>query len=78
MFRRETLAVRPCLVGGTWGAPDITTCTLQADPEPFLILWFVIEADENAGFSADGTPDEETRLFLETEVVSYTTSSLLT
>lgn len=78
LFRSETLAVRQCQDGGIWGAPDLTTCTLKENVEPFLLLWFVIETDESqnndmltpesGGFSADGTPDEQATLFLEEEV----------
>lgn len=66
LFRRETLAVRQCQDGGIWGAPDLTTCTLQENVEPFLLLWFVIENQNGnllspkSGFSADGIPDEQT------------------
>ena len=71
-FRSETLAVRQCQDGGIWGASDLTTCTLQENVEPFLLLWFVIETEddslESGSFSVDGTPDEQTKLFLETEV----------
>lgn len=42
-FRSETKALRPCLINGAWGAPDLTTCTLRQDAESFLLIWFVLE-----------------------------------
>ena len=76
-FRRETRATRRCLSNGMWAAADLTSCTLRSDPEPFLLVWFVIEIGGESdgimtpipeGFAADGTPDSETRQDLETEV----------
>lgn len=68
-FRQETRALRPCLRNGQWGATDLTTCTLQNGADTFLLLWFVIETNEETiGFSSDGTPDDATRLRLEEEV----------
>ena len=69
-FSSKTLAVRQCGGGGIWGSPDVTTCTLEDDTEPFLLHWLVINTDDNEGFAADGTPDNETRLILETEVTA--------
>ena len=81
MFRRETRVVRRCLDTGRWGEPDLTTCTLQASTEPFLLIAFVLDVNGTGsddgqqmllpganGFSADGTPNEPTRRLLETEV----------
>lgn len=74
MFRRETRALRRCLSTGIWDEPDLSSCTLKNNVEPFLLISFILDSlgsDEGSGlnnFGDDGTPDEETRLSLETEV----------
>lgn len=80
LFRRETVAFRPCLNDGRWGEPDLTTCTLQQDAQPFLLIRFALDFSAGGGegggtvtpippgFSVDGTPDDETRRLLEAEV----------
>lgn len=76
-FRTETRATRKCLDNGEWSEADLTSCTLRSDADPFLLIWFVIESNEEPrgllmpaleGFSADGTPDTATRLAIEAEV----------
>lgn len=61
-FRQETRATRQCLNGGRWGAPDLTTCTLQQDSEPFLLIWFVLDLDIDRGGtspeSSEPAPDD--------------------
>ena len=80
LFRRETRVTRQCLDTGRWEDPDLTTCTLREDPEPFLLLWFVIEANNSSDevmtpgmvdFQLDGTLDAMTRLALEQLVSAY-------
>ena len=47
VFRAGPLATRRCNERGEWEEADLTSCTLLADVEkPFLVVWFVIEADE--------------------------------
>ena len=48
MFRVGPLASRRCNEQGQWEEADLTSCTLTLIEEPFLLVWFVIEAD---GFS---------------------------
>ena len=59
-FRTETMATRQCLSGGIWSVPDLTTCTLKQDVDPFLLIWFVLDVGE--------VPDEEGKKVLEEEV----------
>lgn len=77
-FRKETRVTRQCLGAGRWAGPDLTSCTLREDSEPFLLLWFVIEANVSSndtmmmgmgGFGPDGIPDTTTRIALEQQVV---------
>ena len=76
-FRKETRATRRCLDTGVWAAADLTSCTLRADAEPQLVVWFVIEGlvdsdvplgPGTGGFGVDGTPTRETRSALEAQV----------
>ena len=46
MFRAGPQASRRCNDQGEWEEADLTSCTLTEIEEPFLLLWFVIEADE--------------------------------
>ena len=46
MFRVGPLASRRCNEQGEWEEADLTSCTLTLIEEPFLLVWFVIEADE--------------------------------
>ena len=45
-FRAGPLASRRCNNQGEWEEADLTTCTLAEVEKPFLLVWFVIEADE--------------------------------
>ena len=45
MFRSGPLATRRCNETGEWEEADLTSCTLVEVEEPFLLIWFVIEAD---------------------------------
>lgn len=77
MFRSETRATRHCLEDGGWGEPDLTTCTLQIDAQPFLLVSFVLDINVipggdsplAQGFSVDGTPDDATKNMLESQVL---------
>ena len=46
MFLTGPQASRRCNNQGNWDAADLTSCTLREIEEPFLLVWFVIEADE--------------------------------
>ena len=46
MFRVGPRASRLCSEQGEWEEADLTSCTLTDAGEPFLLVWFVIEADE--------------------------------
>ena len=46
MFRAGPQASRRCNDQGNWEEADLTSCTLTEIEEPFLLVWFVIEADE--------------------------------
>ena len=46
MFRVGPQALRLCNELGEWEEAALTTCTLTDVIEPFLLVWFVIEADE--------------------------------
>ena len=46
MFRVGPQASRLCNELGEWEEADLTSCTLTDVKEPFLLIWFVIEADE--------------------------------
>lgn len=61
-FRRETRAIRQCLNGGRWGVPDLTTCTLQQDSEPFLLIWFVLDLNVDSGGTSPEPTDDGTLL----------------
>ena len=45
MFRVGPRALRKCNEEGEWDEADLTSCTLAEVEEPFLLFWFVIEAD---------------------------------
>ena len=46
MFRVGPQASRRCNEEGYWEEADLTSCTIAAVEDPFLLVWFVIEADE--------------------------------
>ena len=47
MFRVGPKASRQCNLEGEWEDADLTSCTTIADvKEPFLLVWFVIDAIE--------------------------------
>ena len=46
MFRVGPQASRFCNEQGEWEDPDLTSCTLTDIEQPFLLVWFVIEANE--------------------------------
>ncbi len=77
-LRSETRVTRQCSDTGRWEEPDLTTCTLIENAEPFLLLWFVIEANNSSDeaitpslitIGSDGTLDEISRLLLEQQVL---------
>ena len=45
-FREGPMVTRSCLGNGEWAEADLTRCTLDMSDGSFLLLWFVIEADE--------------------------------
>ena len=46
MFRVGPQASRFCNEQGEWEDADLTSCTLFEIEQPFLLVWFVIEANE--------------------------------
>ena len=46
MFRAGPKASRRCNDREEWEEADLTSCTLTEIHDPFLLVWFVIEADE--------------------------------
>lgn len=49
VFRSGPEATRRCNETGEWEEADLTSCTLDEVEEPFLLVWFVIEADRFTG-----------------------------
>ena len=45
-FREGPMVTRSCSGNGEWAEADFTRCTLDVSGGSFLLLWFVIEADE--------------------------------
>ena len=62
LFRQRTFIKRYCSEIGTWSDIDFSTCTLVADPPPFLLLSFVLETGEEV----NGLDDDST--YLETQM----------
>ena len=59
MFRVGPQASRRCNDEGKWDEADLTSCTLQLTEieEPFLLVWFVIEADDTTETMEQGFSD---------------------
>lgn len=68
LFRQRTFMTRYCSETGVWSDIDFSTCTLVADPPPFLLLSFVLETREEAT-----NLDDEDSSYLEAEVKSLLT-----
>lgn len=62
LFRQRTFITRYCSEIGIWSDIDFSTCTLVADPPPFLLLSFVLETGEEV----NGLDDDST--YLETQM----------
>lgn len=69
---------RQCLDRGRWADPDLTTCTLRENSKPFLLLWFIIEANTSSDqimmspiVGIEGGLNSVTRLFFEQQVTAY-------
>lgn len=62
LFRQRTFITRYCSEIGIWSDIDFSTCTLVADPPPFLLLSFVLEIGEEV----NDLDDDST--YLETEM----------
>lgn len=45
MFRDGPMATRECNGRGEWEEADLTSCTLVEVIEPFVLTWFVLDAD---------------------------------
>ena len=46
MFRVGPRASRQCDQEGEWKDADLTSCTITDVEEPFILVWFVIDAEE--------------------------------
>ena len=46
MFRAGPKALRRCNDQGEWEEADLTSCTIAEIEDPFLLVWFVIDADQ--------------------------------
>jgi hypothetical protein len=46
MFRAGPKASRRCNNQGEWEEADLTSCTIAEIEDPFLLVWFVIDADQ--------------------------------
>ena len=46
MFRTGPKASRRCNNQGEWEEADLTSCTIAEIEDPFLLVWFVIDADQ--------------------------------
>ena len=46
MFRVGPRASRQCDQEGEWEDADLTSCTIADIEEPFILVWFVIDAEE--------------------------------
>ena len=46
MFRVGPRASRQCDQEGEWEDADLTSCTIADVEEPFILVWFVIDAEE--------------------------------
>ena len=46
MFHAGPKATRRCNHKGEWENADLTTCTIGEIEDPFLLVWFVIDADQ--------------------------------
>ena len=49
MFRAGPKASRRCNNQGEWEEADLTSCTIAEIEDPFVLVWFVIDADTHAG-----------------------------
>ena len=47
IFRAGPKASRRCSGQGVWEEPDLTSCTIAGTAHPFLLVWFVIDADHH-------------------------------
>ena len=46
MFRAGPKASRRCNDQGLWDEADLTSCTIADIEDPFLLVWFVIDANQ--------------------------------
>ena len=46
-FRTGPMASRKCSNEGEWEEADLTPCTIRNVEDPFLLVWFVIDAEKH-------------------------------